>query len=100
MDNEKLDENPEENIGQNTDASEIVPARNKQNVSLGETITLQAIICVIISIVFIAANIFAPKTAERLADEFRENYCNSDEMTHNVLGAFMDFVNSKPVSYD
>ena len=100
MDNEKLDENPKEITEENTDVVDIEPARKKQSVTLGETITLQAIICVIISIIFIVANMFAPKTAEQLAEEFRENYCTSDEMTDSVLEAFMNFVNSKPVSYD
>lgn len=104
MDNEQLNEK-NENIADNSDepkneVSNFVSLNEKKYITLDETITLQAIICVIISIVFIAANMFAPDIAERLSDEFKENYYSSTEKTDNVLEAFLEFVNSKPVSYD
>lgn len=104
MDNEQLNEK-NENIADTSDEPKnevpnFVSLNEKKYITLDETITLQAIICVIISIVFIAANMFAPDIAERLSDEFKENYYSSVEKTDNVLEAFLEFVNSKPVSYD
>ena len=104
MDNEKLDEKTE-NIGETSDKlkTEIpnfTTLNEKKYITLDETITLQAIICVVISIIFIAANMFAPDIAGQLSDEFKENYYSSAEKTDNVLEAFLEFVNSKPVSYD
>ena len=43
---------------------------------------------------------FAPDIAGQLSDEFKENYYSSAEKTDNVLEAFLEFVNSKPMSYD
>ena len=104
MDNEQLDEKTE-NIGETSDElkTEIPNFTNineKKYITLDETITLQAIICVVISIIFIAANMFAPDIAGQLSDEFKENYYSSAEKTDNLLEAFLEFVNSKPVSYD
>ena len=104
MDNEQLDEKTE-NIGgmsdePKTEVPSFVSLNEKKYITLDETITLQAIICVVISIIFIAANIFAPDIAGQLSDEFKENYYSSAEKTDNVLEAFLEFVNSKPVSYD
>ena len=104
MDNEQLDEKTE-NIGETSDepkteVSNFASLNEKKYITLDETITLQAIICVVISIIFIAANMFAPNIAGQLSDEFKENYYSSAEKTDNVLEAFLEFVNSKPVSYD
>lgn len=104
MDNEQLDEKTE-NIGETSDESKTeipsFPSLNeKKYITLDETITLQAIICVFISIIFIAANMFVPDIAGQLSDEFKANYYSSAEKTDNVLEAFLEFVNSKPVSYD
>ena len=104
MDNEQLDEKTEDidEIAEEpqTEVPSFVSLNEKKYITLDETITLQAIICVIISIFFIAANMFAPDIAGQLSDEFKENYYSSAEKTDNVLEAFLEFVNSKPVSYD
>lgn len=104
MDNEQLDEKTE-NIGgmsdePKTEVPSFISLNEKKYITLDETITLQAIICVVISIIFIAANMFVPDIAGQLSDEFKENYYSSAEKTDNVLEAFLEFVNSKPVSYD
>lgn len=104
MDNEQLDKKTE-NIDEiaeepQTEVPSFTNPNEKKYITLDETITLQAIICVIISIFFIAANMFAPDIAGQLSDEFKENYYSSAEKTDNVLEAFLEFVNSKPVSYD
>jgi len=104
MDNEQLDERTE-NIGETSDepkteAPVFTQTSEKKYITLDETITLQAIICVVISILFIAANMFAPQIAEQLSYEFKENYYVSAEKTDSVLEAFLEFINSKPVSYD
>lgn len=104
MDNEQLNEKTE-NIGEMSDEPKtevpgFVSLNEKKYITLDETITFQAIICVVISIIFIAANMFAPDIAGQLSDEFKENYYSSAEKTDNVLEAFLEFVNSKPMSYD
>lgn len=104
MDNEQLNEK-NENIAETSDEPKTeVPnftnLNEKKYITLDETITLQAIICVVISIIFIAANMFVPDIAGQLSDEFKANYYSSAEKTENVLEAFLEFVNSKPVSYD
>lgn len=101
MDNEQLDETAEK-TAENADEpkTEFVQTTEKKYITLDETITTQAIICVIISILFIAANMFAPEIAAQLSDEFKENYYMSAERTDNALEAFLEFINSKPVSYD
>ena len=104
MDNEQLNEKTE-NIGEmsgepKTEVPSFVSLNEKKYITLDETITFQAIICVVISIIFIAANMFAPDIAGQLSDEFKENYYSSAEKTDNVLEAFLEFVNSKPMSYD
>lgn len=104
MDNEQLNEKTE-NIGEtsNEPKDEIpsfISPNEKKYITLDETITLQAIICVVISILFIAANMFVPDIAGQLSDEFKENYYSSAEKTDSILETFLEFVNSKPVSYD
>lgn len=104
MDNEQLDEKTE-NIGEiaeetQTEIPGLTNPKEKKYITLDETITLQAIICVVISILFIAANMFVPDIAGQLSNEFKENYYSYAEKTDNVLEAFLEFVNSKPVSYD
>ena len=104
MDNEQLNEKTE-NIGEiaeesQTEIPSLTNPNEKKYITLDETITLQAIICVVISIIFIVANMFVPDIAGQLSDEFKENYYSSAEKTDNVLKAFLEFVNSKPVSYD
>lgn len=104
MDNEQLNEK-KENIAETSDEpkdeiSSFINPNEKKYITLDETITLQAIICVVISILFIAANMFVPDIAGQLSDEFKENYYSSAEKTDSVLEAFLEFVNSKPVSYD
>lgn len=98
MDKEQLDE-AAERTDENTEENKAVLSE-KSYITLDETITLQAIICVVISILFIASNMFAPQIAGQLSDEFKENYYMSAEKTDNVLETFLEFINSKPVSYD
>lgn len=104
MDNEQLNEKTE-NIGEiaeesQTEIPSLINPNEKKYITLDETITLQAIICVVISIIFIAANMFVPDIAGQLSDEFKENYYSYAEKTDNVLEAFLEFINSKPVFYD
>ncbi|MGN0599934.1 MAG: hypothetical protein ACI4JK_08575 [Oscillospiraceae bacterium] len=104
MDNEPLDEVTENNDRaaeeSEKETSFTIQEMEKKYITLDETITLQAIICVLISILFIAANMFAPEIAGQLSESFKENYYLSAEKTDNVLEAFLGFINSKPVSYD
>lgn len=105
MDNEQFNETTSEKTFETTDEINVeapifTQTKEKKYITLDETITLQAIICVVISIVFIVANMFAPEIAEQLSSEFRENYYISDERTNEVIKTFLDFINSKPVSYD
>lgn len=104
---DELNENLTEDIAENVVTEEsdsstpnIGQTNEKKCITLDETITLQAIICVVISILFVAANMFAPDIAEALSNEFKENYYMSSEQTEDVFETFLEFINSKPVSYD
>ncbi|MGN0552496.1 MAG: hypothetical protein ACI4I1_03880 [Oscillospiraceae bacterium] len=98
-------DNTTENTAENAEKSDsniqsFVQTNEKKYITLDETITIQAIICVVISILFVAANMFAPEISEALSDEFKENYYLSSEQTEEVFETFLEFINSKPVSYD
>ncbi|MGN0603706.1 MAG: hypothetical protein ACI4I2_06980 [Oscillospiraceae bacterium] len=101
--NENMTEDTAENAVTEKSSSEfpnIVQTNEKKYITLDETITLQAIICVVISILFVAANMFAPEVSEALSEKFKENYYMSSDQTEEVFETFLEFINSKPVSYD
>lgn len=66
--------------------------------TLDETITIQAMLCVLISIAFIVSNMFMPDIAVKLSYSLEEA-CFS-ETADGFAEKILDFINSKPVSYD
>ncbi len=66
--------------------------------TLDETITVQAMLCIVISIAFIALNMFMSDIAASLSEGF-EKACFS-ETADGFVEKILDFINSKPVSYD
>lgn len=66
--------------------------------TLDETVTVQAMLCIVISIAFVMANMFFSEIAVSLSEEF-EKACFS-ETSDGFSEKILDFINSKPVSYD
>lgn len=66
--------------------------------TLDETITVQAMFCIVISIAFVVANMVFPEIAVSLSEVFEKSCFSetSDDFSEKIL----DFINSKPVSYD
>lgn len=79
-------------------AVSVVQSGEKNYISLGDTITVQAIVCMIISIFFLVSNMIFPKISQELADEFKSNYYMSPP--DDVYETLIEFINSTPVSYD
>lgn len=75
-------------------------ATKRKTVTLADTMTLQAIICVVLSIAYLAVNMFLPEISEALYSEFELNYNMEAESAEDVWGAISDFINSTPVNYD
>ena len=72
----------------------------RKTVTLADTITLQAIICVVLSIAYLAVNMLLPEISEALYSEFGLNYNMEAESAEDVFKAISDFINSTPVNYD
>ncbi len=66
--------------------------------TLDETVTVQAMLCIVISIAFIVSNMFFPEISVSLSERF-EKACFS-ETSDDFVEKILDFINSKPVSYD
>ena len=104
MDN--LNENITNDVGETAvteksgDFPNIAQKDKRKYITLDETITLQAIICVVISILFVTFNMLAPEVSEVLSVKFKENYYMSSEQAEEAFETFLNFINSKPVSYD
>ena len=75
-------------------------ATKRKTVTLADTMTLQAIICVVLSIAYLAVNMFLPEISEALYSEFELNYNMEAESAEEVFKAISDFINSTPVNYD
>ena len=81
MDNENYDVN-EENQTEPVELTELF-VQKKKTVTLSDTITLQAILCVVISIIYIGINMLFPQIAAEMYDTYEYNA-----------------MDSKPVEYD
>ena len=75
-------------------------ATKRKTVTLADTITLQAIICVAVSIAYLAVNMLAPQLSVQLYNEFKLNYNMEAQSAESVFKAIEEFVNSTPVDYD
>lgn len=96
---------PENESEEKTAAEELVEltelfVTKRKTVTLADTITLQAIICVVLSIAYLAVNMLLPEISEALYSEFGLNYNMEAESAEDVFKAISDFINSTPVNYD
>ncbi len=73
---------------------------SRKTVTLADIITFQAILCVIISIVYIALNMMIPQTAVEIYNEFSVNYSMETDSDNRISEAVSRFLNSVPADYD
>lgn len=74
--------------------------RKPRAAPFSEIITVQAIICVITAILFIAANTAFPDNAAEVYDKYSEAASAQDDPMLRAAEAIVDFLNSKPAVYD
>lgn len=97
--NENVNEPVLEGSAEPQELTELFVTKRK-TVTLADTMTLQAIICVALSIAYLAVNMFLPDISEAICSEFELNYNLEAERAEEVWGAISDFINSTPVNYD
>lgn len=68
----------------------------RKNVSFGDTITLQAILCILLAIGFIAANILNGDLAADIFELYESKF-NSDSTAVDVFAAIVDFLGTAPI---
>lgn len=92
------DEEPLEMIAEQTKPTEQVCAepRGRKNTSFGDTITLQAILCILLAIVFIAANILNGGLAADIFELYESKF-NSDSIVVDVFAAIVNFLGTAPI---
>ena len=92
------DEESSEMIVEQTKQDEQVCAepRGRKTASFGDTITLQAILCILLAIGFIAANILNGGLAADIF-ELYESKLNSDSTVVDVFAAIVDFLGTAPI---
>lgn len=74
-------------------------ADKRPDVTPGDIIVTQAILCAAISIVFVLANILLPDIARGMYSEFR--LClDGGGAAEDVFAAIAEFANSTPMTYD
>jgi hypothetical protein len=94
-----LNETAENTVGDTgpVELTELFVSKRKA-VTLSDIITVQAIICVIISIAYVTANTVCPDVTKELYSEFTLHY--SADTSDGILKEISEFLNSKPVRYD
>lgn len=74
-------------------------ADKRPDVTFGDIIVTQAILCVAISIVFVLSNMLLPRVAQGMYTEFR--LCmDGGGAAEAAYEAIAEFANSTPVTYD
>ena len=68
---------------------------NEKSCPLSEIITVQSIVCVAVSIIFVLINIFYPQTAAEIYDVTSENF-NYEVHISAIAENIKDFLNSSP----
>lgn len=71
-------------------------SHGKNITSFGDTLTLQAILCMLLAIGFIAANILNGGLAADIFELYESKF-NSDSTAVNVLAAIVDFLGTAPI---
>lgn len=74
-------------------------AEKSPDITLGDIIVMQAILCVAISIVFVLANMLLPDVAQGMYSEFRLCF-DGGGAVETAYEAIAEFANSTPVTYD
>ncbi|MDE5576059.1 MAG: hypothetical protein K2J11_01555 [Oscillospiraceae bacterium] len=89
--------NEQTSAGAEKRAETALPEPKGKNVSFGDTLTLQAILCVLLAIGFIAVNIL---NGDMAADIFElyENKFNSESTVVDLFAAIADFLGSAPIN--
>lgn len=78
-------------------AETAVAETNGKTVSFGDTLTLQAILCVLFAIGFTAVNILNGDMAEDIFDLYESKF-NSESTVVEVFAAIADFLGSAPIN--
>lgn len=68
-----------------------------KTVSFGDTLTLQAILCVLLAIGFIAVNILNGDMAADIFELYESKF-NSESTVVEVFAAIVDFLDSAPIN--
>lgn len=68
-----------------------------RNVSFGDTLTLQAILCVLLAIGFIAVNILNGDMAADIFELYESKF-NSESTVVEVFAAIADFLGTAPIN--
>ena len=92
------DGEPLETITEQTNPSEQVctETHDRKNASFGDTITLQAILCILLALGFIAANIFNGDLATDIFELYESKF-NSDSTAVDVFFFIFDFLGTAPI---
>lgn len=85
-----------EALQEETSAVSEVSERRKRIGSLGDTVTLQAILCVLMALGFVIANIFNGDLAADVFDVYKDKLC-ADGNIADVFAAVIDFLGSAPI---
>lgn len=92
------DGEPSEMIAEQTKSEEQIYAepRGGKTASFADTITLQAILCILLAIGFIAANILNGGLAADIFELYESKF-NSDSTAVDVFAAIVDFLGTAPI---
>lgn len=85
-----------EALQEETHAVSEVSERRKRNGSLGDTMTLQAILCVLMALGFVIFNILNGGLAADVFDVYKDKLC-ADGNIADVFAAVIDFLGSAPI---
>ncbi len=71
--------------------------QKKKTVTLGDTLTLQAILCVLIAIGFVTVNIFNGSLAAEIFDIYKEKFCSDGNIIETIVSV-ADFLSTAPIN--
>ncbi|MBD5145076.1 MAG: hypothetical protein HDT21_04070 [Ruminococcus sp.] len=78
-------------------ADTAVSESKRKTVSFGDTLTLQAILCVLLAIGFVAVNILNGDMAADIFELYESKF-NSESTVVEVFAAIADFLGSAPIN--
>ncbi len=76
--------------------------QKRKTVTVSDIITMQAILCVVLSIAYMVVNIFFPGISEEIYNEYRINVRagTNDGLMGELAEKVIEFINSTPREYD